>query len=154
MVVERRFTAVHARTLLAFPAKNVIHSPKVASPFWRVSEFGITTGTLASPSLLFLKCLHRRSDSADAAGAGLNRAQSQVMVNLRRVQASEIHHMNQESPFSVLNFVRRLVVPPGGYTHRCPAWVGISPQLGKRPTLLGFRCGNRSENSLFMLAGA
>lgn len=113
---------------LAFPAKNVIHSAKVASPFWRVSEFGTTTGALASP--------------ADATGAGLNRAQSQVMVNPRRLPSSEIHRMKQELSVFCFNFVVAL----GDITAReeprkrkktsCSAQpdtpIGVRPGLGSR----------------------
>jgi hypothetical protein len=129
VVVERRFIGGSC------PNIGLLSRPRMSSTvrkwpllFWRVSEFGTTTGALASP--------------ADATGAGLNRAQSQVMVNPRRLPSSEIHRMKQELSVFCFNFVVAL----GDITAReeprkrkktsCSAQpdtpIGVRPGLGSR----------------------
>src|SRR6476619_1452602 len=41
-VIERKYVGGACPNIACLPSKNIIHSAKVASYFWRSSEFGIT----------------------------------------------------------------------------------------------------------------
>jgi pyruvate/2-oxoglutarate dehydrogenase complex dihydrolipoamide dehydrogenase (E3) component len=42
IVVERKYIGGSCPNIACLPSKNIIHSAKVASYFWRSEEFGIT----------------------------------------------------------------------------------------------------------------
>src|SRR5262245_41572043 len=44
VVIERKYIGGSCPNIACLPSKNVIHSAKVASYFWRSEEFGITKG--------------------------------------------------------------------------------------------------------------
>ena len=42
VVIERKYVGGSSPKIACLPSKNIIHSAKVASYFWRSGEFGIT----------------------------------------------------------------------------------------------------------------
>ena len=107
VVIERKYVGGSCPNIACLPSKNIIHSAKVASYFWRSGEFGITKDT-SNPKIWFITGISR-CFGRELASAALE--QGDVVVGTSRNGKSDISAVPDRLHVFGLDVTNRQVSP-------------------------------------------